>query len=149
MIEDRQPRAAAPPPAGQQAAPPPAGQQAAAPRTEPQRRFDVDGQRAGVISNVAGNQYNAALRITPMRRRARRLMRLGVLVMLAGFVVFIVGAVRFGSMIVHCSQTSCTNPSLGGWALAAVGVLSGMVGGIVVLASLFMKREARREAGRL
>jgi FHA domain len=118
--------------------------------TSQQRRFDVDGQQAGVISNVAGNQYNAtALRIAPMRRRARRLMRAGLLIMLVGTVVFIIGAVRFGSAIAHCSQADCSNISFGGWAVAGIGLLISMIGAIVVIVSLFMKREARREAERL
>lgn len=49
------------------------------------------------------SQYNAtALKVAPMRARARRVMRVGLLIMLAGFVVFVIGAVRFGSTLVRC-----------------------------------------------
>lgn len=63
-------------------------------------RFDVESQRASIISNIAGDQIQNefALRFAPLRRRARILIRLGVAVIFGGFALTLVGAVRYLSV---------------------------------------------------
>jgi hypothetical protein len=141
------PRAVAPPP-------PPADSTAIyAPPPQPQQRFDIDSQRAGSISNVAGDQYNQyALRIAPMHRRARRLMRLGFAIFLAGLAVFAVGFAAFAAPLVECDfddPAGCAPPDFKGWGVAAAGTFVAMIGMITIIVSVFMKRQARREEERL
>ncbi|HZD71915.1 MAG TPA: FHA domain-containing protein [Actinomycetes bacterium] len=64
-------------------------------------RFEVGAQRADVISNVARDQisYNQyALKFAPLRRRARALIRLGVVFVLGGFAIDLLGFVRYLSV---------------------------------------------------
>lgn len=123
------------------------------PPPEPERRFDIESQRAHSISNVAGDQYNQyELRIAPMRRRARHLMRLGLVVFIAGLVIFAVGFAAFARPIVECDfndPNGCLPPDFKGWAVAAVGSFVSAAGLIVIIVSAFMRRKARREEERL
>jgi hypothetical protein len=64
-------------------------------------RFDVDAQRADVISNVGRDQINYndyALKFAPLRRRARTLIRVGVLLVFGGFALDLLGVVRYMSV---------------------------------------------------
>lgn len=147
------PPAPAPPPAPPPlaATPPPP---AAPPPAPAERRFDIDSQHAGTISNVAGDQYNEyEFRIEPMRRRARLLLRVGLALLLGGLVVSFVGLITFASPIVDCLEAAdpsgCESPDASGWFGVAVGSLLSSVGLIVIIASIFMRRRARREEERL
>lgn len=147
--------AVAPTPAQPSASPP-------TPRSH-DARFEVDSQRAGAIHNVAGSQYSvgnqynvASLRVLePMRRRARWVLRLGFMLILFGFAAYIVAALIWGGGIVNCvhvtdttsSPGSCLHP--GALVLALAGVASIGFGIIVVIISLFMRREVRKEEARL
>jgi hypothetical protein len=122
----------------------------------PARRFDLHDQNAAVISNVAGNQYNEhALRIEPMRRRARTVMRTGFTLVFAGLAAYIVGGAVFASAILNFlksvgqSQTPTPHVPVAGWAIAAIGSASIVVGIFVIIASLFMRRGVRRQEERL
>jgi hypothetical protein len=64
-------------------------------------RFDVDAQRADLISNVGRDQINYneyALKFAPLRRRARALIRLGVVLVFGGFALDLLGVVRYLSV---------------------------------------------------
>jgi pSer/pThr/pTyr-binding forkhead associated (FHA) protein len=125
-------------------------------------RFAVDGQRAGTIHNVAGsqysigNQYNVAslALLEPMRRRARWVMRVGFTLILLGFEAYVAAGLIWGSGITKCFNASettmpraCLHP--GALVLALAGVASIGFGVIVVIISLFMRREVRKEEARL
>ncbi len=110
------------------------------------RRFELQSQHAGFISNVAGDQHNEhALRIEPMRRRARSVMRTGFALLFGGFAVFVVGFALFAQTIMHQPEAA---PNMTGWAIAAVGSASMSLGVLVIIASLFMKRGVRQEEQR-
>ena len=123
----------------------------------PLRRFDVQSQYGGVISNVAGNQYNTALKLEPMRRRARVVMRLGFLLFLAGLTIAIVAWVNWATPILNCisnsgsnpdpSPTSCVNASA--FLTFAAGGFVSTIGLITMITSLFMKRHVRRQEAQL
>lgn len=124
-------------------------------RPAPERRFAVHGQYAGAISNVAGNQYNEhALRIAPMRRRARNVMRTGFLLMFAGLAVGVIGMARFATPILNCLRHpdggACTaGIDTGGWAMGAAGSVILSVGVLIIIVSLCMKRAASRKERQL
>lgn len=64
-------------------------------------RFDVDAQRADVISNVGRDQINYneyALKFAPLRRRARTLIQVGVVLVFGGFALDLLGVVRYLSV---------------------------------------------------
>ena len=111
------------------------------------RRFDFQSQQAGVISNVAGDQYNQhALQMAPMRRRARTVMRTGFALLFAGFGVFVLGFALFADSIVKgANEPAVQGPNMTGWLIAGAGSATAALGLIVVVASLFMKRGSRRE----
>ena len=113
-------------------------------------RFEIQSQQAGVISNVAGDQHNElALRIEPMRRRARTVMRTGFALLFAGFTVFVIGFALFAGALVHnFSHPNSASFNATGWAIAAVGSVTMTLGALVIIASLFMKRGVRREEAR-
>jgi FHA domain len=119
------------------------------------RRFAVDGQYAGTISNVAGNQYNEhALRIAPMRRRARNVMRVGFLLTFAGSAVGAIGMARFATPILDCLRhpgaRECTSGvDTTGWTITAAGSVILGLGVLTIIASLFMKRAATRKERQL
>src|SRR4051794_28439735 len=74
-------------------------------RPRPSARFDVRSQQGEVINNVAGDQHNRyRLEIAPMRRRARRLLRSGLLLLLAGTLVYLAVFVLFGRELVDWIQ---------------------------------------------
>ena len=135
------------------------------PAAPPPPVFDVKTQRGQVLSNVAGDQYNNrvagnqynvdALRLDPMRRRARWVMRTGLVLIVLGVVGGLVGAAIWDQGILHCmsnvdtetSFSSCVHPA--GFAVAGLGSAALLFGVIAVITSLFMRREVRkREAGR-
>lgn len=64
-------------------------------------RFEVGAQHGEVISNVGRDQisYNEyALKFAPLRRRARALIQIGVVLVFGGFAVELVGAIRYLSV---------------------------------------------------
>jgi hypothetical protein len=119
------------------------------------RAFELQDQQAGVINNVARDQYNEhALRIEPMRRRARNVMRTGWALVFGGFAVGAVGMALYLGAIVHIINHE--EAGLGtqqhfnftGFGIAAVGSLAMTLGVLVIIASLFMKRGVRQEERR-
>lgn len=95
------------------------------------------------------------LRLEPMRRRARRVMAGGIVLVLAGLIVAAVGYAKWVSPILTClSQaqndmtpvTSCIDPA--GIVITAIGGLLTTAGTITVVVSLFMKRGVQRELAR-
>ena len=116
-------------------------------------RFALDSQSAGAISNVAGNQYNVeALRLAPMRQRARWVLRTGLAMILVGFVVSAIGDIMWRHNV-----TSCISPTAGencgqnttGLAVLQYGGIVFALGVIVLIVSLFMRREVRKQEARL
>jgi hypothetical protein len=72
-----------------------------APRADgaPGARFTLDSQRADVIHNVGRDQYNEyALKFAPLRRRARMMIRLGVVLVFGGLALSMMGVVRYVSV---------------------------------------------------
>jgi pSer/pThr/pTyr-binding forkhead associated (FHA) protein len=116
-----------------------------------QPQFQVENQGAGVISNVGRDQYNYDVRIAPMRRRARQLMWLGFALFLSGLIVYIIGWAEWARPILTCIQNngSCTSPSTTGFVIAAAGAVLVMLGIVVFVASLLIRRQARLEEQRL
>jgi predicted benzoate:H+ symporter BenE len=88
-----------------------------------------------------------------MRRRARLLLRIGFAVFVAGLAVFVVGFASFAAPIVECienpSAADCAQPEASGWLVSLAGTVIGMVGMIIIIVSVFMRRRARREEERL
>jgi hypothetical protein len=117
---------------------------------------EMDSQVAEVINNVLGNQrIEYVWRVAAMRRRARRLLRAGLLVMLAGTLVYLAVFVLFGREIVDFMQTvwdasaSGTEPELPEASFAPLAALPiafllWLAGLVMVASSLLMKRRAHR-----
>lgn len=127
---------------------------------EPTVGFEVEGQRAETINNVGGDQYNNhryELVIEPMRRRARVLLRLGNALILSALAAQLTVVLLFGSKIgalvdsigpaiVARSVDSVEWPSLQVLLAIPLAAVVGFVGLVLVLASVSMRRRARREA---
>lgn len=93
-----------------------------------------------------------ALRLEPMRRRARRVMAGGVALVLAGVITAAVGYAKWVSPILDCLNhpqqdlapaTSCIDAA--GILIAAAGGLLLTVGTVMVIVSLLMRRGVQRE----
>ncbi|HYY78398.1 MAG TPA: hypothetical protein VFD04_04325, partial [Actinomycetes bacterium] len=128
------------------------------------RRFDIGGQRAGVISNVAGDQINNQnlnLRFAPLRRRARALLRTGVALLLASVGLELVGFVRYASAFldwIHALFNAGADTDPGSLEPAFTGMLTAILpftiaAGVLLLAGLaciaagLSVRRRVREAG--
>lgn len=62
-------------------------------------RYDIGWQRGERITNIGGHQYNEyALRFSPLRRRARAMIRVGAAIVFGGFALMLVGFVRYLSV---------------------------------------------------
>jgi hypothetical protein len=119
-------------------------------------RFAMEAQHADAISNVAGNQYNSrvqhqykldALRIAPMRARARMVMRLGLIALVLGLAVVFVGDYIWQQSVTTCIRDNADNFSCArpiGLTLMQLGSAVFVGGVITVITSLFMKRGVRR-----
>ena len=121
--------------------------------------FDVDGQAADTINNVGGDQYNQhryEMIIEPMRRRARVLLRLGNTLFLSALAAQLAVMLLFGSRIADFADT--VKPAIEARSADALGSLPfglllvipaaavvGFVGLLLILASVSMRRRARRE----
>ncbi|MGO9788795.1 MAG: FHA domain-containing protein [Solirubrobacteraceae bacterium] len=132
--------------------PPPPSPQLASPAAA--ARFDLGSQQGGVISNVAGDQYNQQLgAIAPMRRHARWTMRLGFTLMLLGFAAAVVGFVGFSSPILNAlrdqGQGGIPAVNAGAWLTAAAGSFAMTLGLLLVIISLLMKRSVRKREEQL
>jgi hypothetical protein len=111
--------------------------------------YGLQDQQAGIINNVGHDQYNEhSLRIEPMRRRARNVMRTGFTLLFGGFAVAVVGLGLFAGSIMHGFSHPEAAPNLTGWAIGGVGSAAMSLGVLVIVASLFMKRGVRREEER-
>lgn len=137
----------------------------AAPIAQPRVTFEVPSQRGSTISNVGGNQVNStytenrygveALRLEPMRRRARWVMRLGFTLVLVGLATFGVGAAIYSQSIQglqSCAENGGNGSSclhFAGFDIVGVGSFLFAAGWITVIISLFMRREVRRQEARL
>jgi hypothetical protein len=110
------------------------------------RQLAAHDQQAGVINNIARDQYNQhSLRIDPMRRRARNVMRAGFTLIFAGFAAAVVGFAMFAGSINEGFSHPNAQPNLTGWAILGAGSAMMTLGVLVVITSLFMKRGVRRE----
>ena len=147
-----------PPTAAPAPLPPPEPAPAATPAPllppTPAPRFELGNQQGGVISNVVGDQYNQQMMaLAPMRARARWVMRFGFTLILLGFAGFVVGFAGFSQGILHAMQnpspTESSPVNAGAWVTAAVGSLAASLGLIIVIISLFMKRNVRKLEERL
>ncbi len=99
-----------------------------------------------MINNIARDQYNQhSLRIDPMRRRARNVMRAGFTLIFAGFAAAVVGFAMFAGSINEGFSHPNAQPNLTGWAILGAGSAMMTLGVLVVITSLFMKRGVRRE----
>jgi hypothetical protein len=123
-------------------------------------RFDVDAQRADVISNVGRDQINYneyALKFAPLRRRARTLIRVGVVLVFGGFALDLLGVVRYLSVFQEwinlLFSSSQPSPEQAGevfsrlvssafpFFLAGMAVI--LAGIACIVAGLLMRRRAR------
>jgi len=117
--------------------------------------FNIAGQQANAIYQsgrdlIAGDQHNElALKIEPMRRRARNVMRTGFTLLFSGFAVFVVGFALFASTIINGFSHPEAKPNLTGWAIAGAGSAVAALGVLVIVTSLLMKRGVRREEERV
>jgi FHA domain len=127
-------------------------------------RFEVDDQLGQTINNVGRDQHNNhryELRIEPMRRRARALLRLGNALLLSALTAQLLIAVLFSSEIgdfvgsaSDAIASQNTEPDLDGppfetLLLMPVAAVVGLVGLALILTSLSMRRRARREEDQL
>lgn len=126
----------------------------------PAARFDVDEQTGGTINNVGGDQYNEhryELVIEPMRRRARALLRLGNSLVLAALAAQLTVLLLFGSRVgdfidsvgpaIDARSTDSIDwPPFEVLLAIPLAAVVGFVGLVLVLASVSMRRRARREA---
>jgi hypothetical protein len=116
--------------------------------------FELDSQRADMISNVAGSQYNlqAVRLLEPMRRRAHLVLRVGLALILLGFVAGAIGEVMWRSVVTRCfsidAQFGCGRNTVG-LAIAQIGGIMLGLGLIVVVVSLFMRRQVRKRKAEL
>jgi pSer/pThr/pTyr-binding forkhead associated (FHA) protein len=132
------------------------------PAQQPRVTFGVGNQRGETISNVAGNQVNGSytenrygaeeLRLAPMRRRARWVMRMGFALILVGLAVGLAGAAIWDHGILSCADSlsagpaNCVKPV--GFYMVGAGGAAVIFGIIFVIMSLFMWREVRRQEAR-
>lgn len=133
--------------------------------------YAIDRQDAGVISNVAGDQYNAHIHqlvqqrdnflreIAATKTRARWLIWSGLLLFVAGFTLFAAADLNFLKQISHDIQNSNPQPptspfghdiagipsGLLGWALAAIGALMLMVGIVLHIVAASRRRRVERD----
>lgn len=146
--------------------PPPTHPAAGGAPTRTDARFDVAAQRAGTISNVAGNQHNtfttqvlqdreSILRdIATTRSRARWIIIIGFALFIVGFSIFAAGILRF-IIAINTSLSADGPPAMLtpfgaelfgvpsgvlGWAAAALGAIL-MVVGTVLHAVVSAKRK--------
>jgi hypothetical protein len=118
------------------------------------RRFEIQRQRADAIYQAGGDviarQYNEhALRIEPMRRRARNVMWAGFVMVFVGFAGALIGAAMWDASIMQgINGLTNVHPNVAGFAIAGVGSAVMGVGVLVIIVSLFMKRSVRREERR-
>lgn len=116
--------------------------------------FEMSSQAAEVINNVLGNQrIEYVWRVAEMRRRARRVLRAGLLVMLAGTLVYLAVFVLFGRELldwikaVWDASATGTEPELPETSFAPLAALPiafvlWLAGLVMVASSLLMKRRA-------
>jgi hypothetical protein len=116
----------------------------------PAPRFALNSQSAGAISNVAGNQYNVeALRLAPMRQRARWVLRTGLAMILVGLAVSVIGDMIWQHNVTTCSLgEDCIKNTTGLTVLQFGGVIFTLAV-IVIIVSLFMRREVKKQEARL
>jgi hypothetical protein len=121
------------------------------------RRTDVNigDQRADAIYTAVRDQYinnELALRIAPMRRRARRLLRVGWTLILLGVAIDIAAVTLFMIELSRLADSLTWDSSdmpFEYLVLAAGGTAVGTVGVACAITSVFIRRSARRQAERL
>jgi FHA domain len=116
-------------------------------------RFEVGAQRADVIDNVGRdkisyNQY--ALRIAPLRRRARTLIQMGAALVFGGFAIALLGAVRYLSVFREWIDVQSPEQAsevfsrlLGAFPFFLAGMAVSLAGVGCIVAGLLMRRRAR------
>lgn len=142
-------------------APPPGPGSAGRDAPSARANYDIGWQRGESITNIGGHQYNEyALRFTPLRRRARVVIRLGVAVVFGGFALMLVGIIRylsvFGEWMDLIFSSSEVSPEQAGEVFRRflsnafpyfVGGMAVMVIGIAcIVTGLLMRRHAKEAA---
>jgi pSer/pThr/pTyr-binding forkhead associated (FHA) protein len=146
-----------------QTTPPQPGRTPAGP--EP-ARYSIGEQRGGVITNLAGNQYNLEQRdsflreIAATRTKARWLIWTGFLFFVGGFAVFAFTDLSFIKQVSNGLQSgsppsSITSPfgrnvggvpvGLLGWAAAMIGILLLIVGIVLHIVATSRRKRVERE----
>jgi hypothetical protein len=125
------------------------------PPPAPSPRYRIENQRAENIHIAGRDQYirkHYELVIKPMRRRARRLLRVGLTLLFAGVAVYAAAIVLWGRQILDCIDqgTSANAPTTcdletSFLVLVPIGLGLGLVGIVLIISSLLMRRRARRE----
>lgn len=132
-------------------------------------RFNVGDQRAHAIHMVGGNQYtthvieqrrNLLLDVAAAKTRARWIVWTGFLLMLVGFSFFAAGVIRFLMVVADAATTgevpdTFTDPfgvailgvpsGLVGWAVAGVGTVLMVLGGVLHLVAIGRQKRVDRE----
>lgn len=139
------------------------------PRTEAGARFDVRDQRADTIHMVGGNQYNMhvleerrslLLDVAATKTRARWILLSGFLITLVGFAFFAAGILRFFMAVADAASSgevpdAFIDPfgveilgfpsGLIGWAVAGIGTVLMLVGGVLHLVAIARQKRVERE----
>nr|WP_245348148.1 FHA domain-containing protein [Paeniglutamicibacter psychrophenolicus] len=137
--------------------------------TAARTRFDVGDQRADSINNIGGNQYNLQileerrsllLDVAATKTRARWILLSGFLIALAGASFFAAGIIRFLMAVADAASTGEAPdifidpfgveilglPSgLAGWAVAGLGMVLMLVGGVLHLVAIARQKRVDRE----
>jgi hypothetical protein len=138
----------------------------------PRVRYDIEGQYADAINNVAGNQHNSYVQhiveqredflraVAATKTRARWLVWTGFLLFVVGFGMFAAGVLGFINQISSDMQSdnppsTFTDPfgakiggipsGLLGWALAGIGSLLLLVGIVLHIVAAARRKRVDRE----
>jgi hypothetical protein len=127
--------------------------------------YDIGHQQAAGIYQAGRDQYNTyqqryELRIAPMLDRARRLLRVGVGLMLGATAVYAWIVVLFGREIIDwnealfssastAQQPDLPDVSFAPLAMVPIAFILGFAGFVMVVVALMTRRRARNEERRL
>jgi pSer/pThr/pTyr-binding forkhead associated (FHA) protein len=132
-------------------------------------RYDIEGQHAGTISNVAGNQYTAYVRqvrqeresflreVAATRTKARWIIWTGVVLSVAGLTLFAGSIIRFMTYIIDMMRQGpdgsiptlpedVLNPVVFvGWAMGAAGTILIVIGIVLHVVATSRRKRVDRE----